>query len=241
MFLIDFFHFLCYNRGRRSVSGLNEKKKLLMKAAIVAALCIAAAILTIIYIVPLSQSLMSEAGRQSLCEKVQSYGVFAPLVFIPGGPVELVGGMLFGAILGTIYTVIGVLLGTFLVYLLVRCFGRPLVHFFVSEEKMERFVILRDEKRLEFWVFILFLIPGIPKDLLTYIVPLTKMNWLHFVLLATLARLPSLVGSVVIGDSLTDGRYWLCITICAIAAAAVFAGYQLRDRILERNHPERKE
>ena len=82
MFLIDFFHFLCYNRGRRSVSGLNEKKKLLMKAAIVAALCIAAVILTIIYIVPLSQALMSEAGRQSLCEKVQSYGVFAPLVFI---------------------------------------------------------------------------------------------------------------------------------------------------------------
>ena len=139
---------------------MNEKKKLLMKAAIVAALCIAAAILTIIYIVPLSQALMSEAGRQSLCEKVQSYGVFAPLVFIlimaaqivvafiPGGPVELVGGMLFGAILGTIYTVIGVLLGTFLVYLLVRCFGRPLVHFFVSEEKMEHFAILRDEKRL---------------------------------------------------------------------------------------------
>ena len=215
-----------------------------VKVLLILLLCLGLAVLTVKYITPLSRYLVTEEGREALCRKVESYGAFAPLVyiafmvfqiiiaFIPGGPLELVGGMLFGALWGTVYTVLGVLIGTLTVCLLVRLFGRPLVHFFVPEEKVQKFRILQDEKRLEFWVFILFLIPGIPKDLLTYIVPLTKLHWLHFVLLATLARLPSLVGSVLVGDSLTDGRYWLCIVICAVGAAAIFAGYQLKDRIL---------
>jgi uncharacterized membrane protein YdjX (TVP38/TMEM64 family) len=112
----------------------------------------------------------------------------------------------------------------------VKLFGRPLVHFFISEERMKRFSVLQSEEKLEFLVFILFLIPGIPKDLLTYIVPLTKMNGIRFIFISTLARLPALVASVFMGDSLSEGRYWLCIVIAVIAAVGTFAGFQMKHK-----------
>ncbi len=197
------------------------------------------------YAVPLTRLLVTEEGRAELCEWVEQFGFLAPVVFIllmalqiiiafiPGGPLELVGGMLFGGKLGLLYTVLGALLGTMTVYGLVKRFGRPLVSVFVNEEKMKKYRFLHDEKKLEFWVFFLFLIPGIPKDMLTYIVPLTSMQGKQFILLATLARFPALAASVLVGDSLAEGRYRMCVIICAVIAVLVFLGYQLKNRIMK--------
>lgn len=224
---------------------MKEKTKKIIKAAIVAVLLVGLAVLCVFYLVPLSKLLVTEEGRAYICERVESFGVLAPAVFtllmalqiviafIPGGPLELVGGMLFGGWLGLLVTTLGAVLGTLTVYALVRRFGKPLVNFFVSEEKASKFKILQDEKRLEFWVFILFLIPGIPKDLLTYLVPLTKMRGRDFILLSTIARFPSLAASVLVGDSLSDGRYWLSVTICAVAAIVTFIGYRLKNRFIK--------
>jgi len=86
-------------------------------------------------------------------------------------------------------------------------------------------------------VFILFLIPGIPKDLLTYLVPLTRIRGKQFLLLSNLGRFPSLAASVLIGDSLSDGRYWLTIVICAVAAVAAFIGYRVKHHLTKERHP----
>ncbi len=204
------------------------------------------AFLCIRYLLPLSHLLTTEEGRMEIGSAIEEYGIFAPLIFIgmmalqiviafiPGGPMELLGGMLFGSVRGILYSALGVLLGMFLVVLLVKCFGKPVVNFFLSEEQLERFSVLRDEKKLEFWVFILFLIPGIPKDLLTYVVPLTKISTVNFLFLATIARMPALVASVLIGDSLTKGNYVLCIIVCAVAAVLAFAGFRLKSVLMEK-------
>lgn len=222
-----------------------ERIRFLIKMILIAAVTVLVIYLSVRYLVPMSRLLATEEGRLQISQRVESYGFFAPLVFsglmalqiviafIPGGPLELVAGMLFGGIKGTIFTTIGAVAGTALVYLLVKAFGRPLVHFFISEERMQKFSILNDEKRLEFWVFVLFLIPGIPKDLLTYIVPLTKMRPLHFIILANIARFPAIIASVFMGDSISDGRYWLCIVIACVAALAAFIGFRLKTSILK--------
>ena len=220
---------------------MNEKTKRIIKIVILIVVIAAATVLCI----PFVHLLTKEEGRAEICERVRSFGIFAPLVFmllmaaqvviafVPGGPLELIGGMLFGSWLGLLVTVLGAFLGTLSVYLLVRRFGKPLVDFFVSEEKAKRFKVLQDEEKLEFWVFVLFLIPGIPKDLLTYLVPLTRIRGRHFLLLSTLARFPSLAASVLVGDSLSEGRYWLTVGICAAAAVLMFIGLGLRNRILK--------
>ena len=207
-----------------------------------------AGFLCIRYAIPLTKLLATEEGRELICEKVEGYGVFAPLVFvflmalqiviafIPGGPLELIGGMLFGGWLGLLCTVVGAVLGTVAVFFLVKRFGRPLVLIFVSEEKLQRFKFLQDEEKLELWVFILFLIPGIPKDMLTYLVPLTPMKGKHFIPLSVLARFPSLAASVLVGDSLADGRYRMCIIICVVAAVVCFAGYRLKNHLMHQKN-----
>ncbi len=200
------------------------------------------------FLMPLCQMLGTAQGREQLAALIERAGIFAPLLFlglmamqiviafIPGGPLEITAGVLFGGWLGTILTVTGAFLGTLLVYHLVKKFGRPLVSCFVSEKKMKHYAFLEEEDKLEFWVFVLFLIPGIPKDLLTYIMPLTKVDEKQFLILSTLARFPALMASVLIGDSLSEGRYWLCVIIACISATALFAGFQLKKHILkERN------
>lgn len=220
---------------------MNERTKSIIKLLILAAVLILVTVLCI----PFMHLLVSEEGRAELCEKVQSYGIFAPIVFmalmalqvvvafIPGGPLELVGGMLFGGTVGLLVTVLGAFLGTLCVFGLVRLFGKPLVDFFVPEEKAAKFKILQDEEKLEFWVFVLFLIPGIPKDLLTYLVPLTRIKARDFLLLSTAGRFPSLAASVLVGDSLSDGRYWLAVGICAAAAVLAFIGLWIRNRVIK--------
>lgn len=226
-----------------------EQKPLKIIAVVLVAVIIV--LLCIRYAVPLTRLLLTEEGRTDLCERVEQFGFFAPVIFIllmalqiviafiPGGPLELVGGMLFGGKLGLLYTVLGALIGTMLVYGLVKRFGRPLVNVFVNEEKMQKFRFLQDEKKLEFWVFFLFLIPGIPKDVLTYIIPLTPMRGKQFILLATLARFPALAASVLVGDSLAEGRYRMCVIICVVIAILVFVGYQLKNRMMKEKGDKR--
>lgn len=213
-----------------------------------------AVFLCVRYAVPFCQLLATENGMELICQRVEEYGIFAPLVFIllimlqivvafiPGGPLEVIAGMLFGGVKGLLYTSAGVLLGTLLVYTLVRKFGRPIVDFFVSEKDMKHLRLLEDEDKLEFWVFLLFLIPGIPKDLLTYVVPLTALEGKKFLLISLLARFPSLAASVLVGDSLSDGRYHICVAICIVTAIAVFIGFRVRNHITK-NHltKEKKE
>ncbi len=222
---------------------MKDTTKKWIRIAVIAVLVLVLAVLSVKYFVPLSKLLATQEGRDAICEKVRSYGVFAPVVFvllmalqiviafIPGGPLELIGGMLFGSWLGLLVTVLGALLGTLTVYVLVRRFGKPLVDFFVPEEKTAKFKILQDEEKLEFWVFILFLIPGIPKDLLTYFVPLTKIRGRDFILISTAARFPSLAASVLVGDSLSQGRYLLAVCICAAAGILAFIGIRLKQHL----------
>ncbi len=225
-----------------------EKKKNFLKIILILILAAVILFLGIRYFIPLCTLLGTEQGRTELAEMIEKAGIFAPLVFllmmalqiviafIPGGPLEITAGVLFGGWLGIFLTVTGAFLGTLFVYSLVKKFGRPMVNVFIEEEKIKKFSVLEDEDKLEFWVFILFLIPGIPKDLLTYIVPLTKIQGKQFLLLSTLARFPALTASVLMGDSLSDGKYGLCIAIACIGAVATFAGFQIKKHILKEKH-----
>ena len=115
------------------------------------------------------------------------------VAFIPGEPIEIISGMLFGSMMGFFLCMIGIVIGTVLVFYLVRWLGEPLVSAFVNSEKLKKYKILNDEKRLESLVFILFLIPGTPKDVLTYLVPLTKIRPKKYFVYSSIARIPSVI------------------------------------------------
>ena len=181
-------------------------------------------------------------------EFLASYGAVSALIYIllqaaqiviaviPGEVVQIAGGYAFGTILGTLYAVTGTVLGTLIVFFATRLLGYSLVRTFVPQTKLDRFNFLMNNPKSEIAIFILFLIPGVPKDALTYAAGLTPIKPLRFVLICTIARFPGLWGSAYIGANLQEKNY-LVVWILSLAALVLFAaGLLMKDKIIDRLH-----
>ncbi len=147
------------------------------------------------------------------------------IAFVPGEPLEIGAGYAFGAIEGTILCVIGITLGSLLVFAMVRKFGIKLVEVFFTYEKIKSAKFLQNEKKLALITFLMFFLPGTPKDLLTYILGLTKIQNRRFVLIASIARLPSVVTSTIGGSLLGTEKYMFAIIVFAITLIISIIGW----------------
>ncbi|MCD8345990.1 MAG: VTT domain-containing protein [Oscillospiraceae bacterium] len=196
--------------------------------------------------IPLVKLLSTDEGREMLEAIVERNVVLGVIVYlllqmlqvvvalIPGGVIQILGGVLFGNFWGPVLCFLGILLGTVLVFSAVRKFGMPLVEAFVDGKGIKRFAFLNDDKKLEATVFILFLIPGMPKDALTYIVPLTKIKPSRFFFLSMLARTPAIILSTVFGTSLSDGNLITAVILFAVVAVLGLVGILFKDKIIEK-------
>ena len=135
---------------------------------------------------------------------VAATAVQVVIAFIPGELLEQVAGYLFGSYLGAALSLLGGVLGSVLVLLIVRRFGRQLVYAIYPKEKIDEVSFLRSGKKRNFLTTLVFFIPGTPKDLLTYVVGLTDMPISTYLLLTTPARIPSILMSTVSGDLIAD-------------------------------------
>ena len=147
------------------------------------------------------------------------------LAFIPGELIEIASGYAFGTWMGGLICWTGIMLGSVITLLLVKRFGRPFVEVFQSAKKLESMALLRDKKRRGALTFLLFLIPGIPKDFWTYIVGLTDMKVSDYVILTGIARIPSIIMSTAGGDAAGLGKFGSAVQIMLITAAVSAAGY----------------
>ena len=162
----------------------------------------------------------------------QDQGLLAPLVYllmvalqvivaiIPGEPFELCAGFAFGSVWGTLVRIGGIVLGSTVIYLLVRKWGVKLVEVFFSREKINSLRFLRSARKRNTLIFLLMMIPGTPKDLLTWFVGLTEMKLSEWMVIAAVARIPSVVSSVVGGSLIAEEQY-LFATIVLIVTAAI--------------------
>ena len=169
---------------------------------------------------------------------IQILQVFVAI--IPGEFVEMGLGLSFGFIEGTIICLAGVGLASALVFTLVKIWGVKLVELFVEKEKIESLRFINSEKKLNTLVFVLFLIPGTPKDLLTYFVPLTKMKLSEFLFISMFARIPSVVSSTIGGDFFGNGKYLEGALLFVATGAISLLGILIYRKILAKYH-ERKE
>lgn len=153
------------------------------------------------------------------------------VAFIPGEPLEIGAGYAFGAVWGTILCIIGTLIGSALVFLFVRRFGTRAVSVFYSPEKIHSMRWIRNTKRLKTILFILFIIPGTPKDVFTYMAGLTKISLSHFLLISMIARIPSIVTSTVGGNALGRGNYLFAVIVFAATLAVSAIGVLIYRKI----------
>lgn len=187
---------------------------------------------------PLLTMVDSPVAFRVLVEEKGLYArfLFVCLVFvqvvvalIPGEPLEICAGIAFGGMEGTLLCLLGIFLGSAVIFLLVRKLGVRLVEVFFSVEKIRSLHFLQNEKRLDRVLFLIMMIPGTPKDLLSYFVPLTKISLGHWLALTTFARIPSVVTSTVGGDALGEKNYLFAAIVFAVTCLISLAGAVLFD------------
>ena len=146
------------------------------------------------------------------------------LAFLPGEPVELASGYALGFFEGTAACLAASAIGTSIIYLAVRRWGRRVVDLFFDQGYFERFDWLHRTRRLELIMLVVFLIPGTPKDFLTYFAGLTDMRFGTVLAIATFGRIPSIVTSTIVASSFASGDYGLLVGALAIAALLIVGG-----------------
>lgn len=148
---------------------------------------------------------------------------------IPGEPVEIMAGALYGTLGGMIICLVGVLIGSVLIYCFMHFLGaNPL-----EGEKFQKYRFLQEPRRVETLVFLLFLVPGTPKDILLYLAPFLPMRPKRFFMLSTLARIPSVVSSTFAGATLARGQFGLMIAVFLVTGAAGLVGILCHDRLIK--------
>lgn len=212
------------------------KKKSKMFKIIITVISLVALVAILMYFIPIIKNLITPEGRIEFKNKINELGVLGVLlifalqliqiflIIIPGEPLELLAGMCYGALGGTIFIMISSAIVTILIMLLVRMFGRKFVYEFFAEEKikkLENSKMFKNPKRLEWIMIILFVIPGTPKDLLVYIAALLPIDPLKFIVISTFARMPSIISSTLAGSTLANGKWGATIIIYAITFSII--------------------
>ncbi len=155
---------------------------------------------------------------------VFGFGILAPIIFIliiilqvlfapiPGQVAGLAGGYIFGAFWGTAYSMVGLIIGSLIVFYLARKLGRPFVEKVVDKKTLKKFDKIIKKKGLPL-LFIIYLLPGLPDDLVCYIAGLTNIKIKNLVLVSAIGRLPGFVVLSLVGAGLASQNSTLSIIL----------------------------
>ena len=225
--------------GKRNL----DRSAILKFAGLVAFVVLIAIIVAIMW--PYIADVFTEGGVERLVERVRNAGPAGVLMLIgmqllqiivaviPGEVVQLAAGLMYGPFFGSLIILVGCVMSSAIVYLLVHALGAPFVQSMVPTEYLEKFRKFEKSGKLDIVVFVLFLIPAMPKDVFTYLVPLTDMKMGRFLLLSNVARIPGIVASTYVAHGLSEGQMVGPIIIVAIVAVAAVIAVLFRDKIMD--------
>ena len=204
------------------------KNKIWLAAAVFVFAAVMIAVTIIIF--PYIQKLCDPASRRDFQNWAGAFGTaafFAALglqilqivvAFLPGEPVEILCGALFGTWGGLFVCMLGCVIASALVFIISKKLGMPLLNKMFGQ-KMKRFRFLNDSSQIESVTFLLFLIPGTPKDPLTYLAGVSPIKLSRFLLISTIARIPSIVTSTFVGANVQNGNFALSAVMFFVTAA----------------------
>ena len=226
---------------------MNKKEKVIniVKISIICLLIITAITLIIIYL-PNIYKLIDKDNQDNLINKIRNKGINGWFIFlliqilqvvisfIPGEPIEVIGGVIYGAFGGLLTCMLGCLIGSMIVYFLSLKIGKSFIKLFLKEKDFNEVKFLKNEKRVEELVFIFYFIPGTPKDIITYLAPYTKIKPLKFFLISTFARIPSIITSTWAGSSISKNNWGLTIGVFLGTFLIALLGLLIRQKIFNK-------
>lgn len=185
-------------------------------------------------------------------EYITSYGNFSIYVFIfmqiiqviaffiPGEIVQIAGGYIFGTVLGSILSLTGISIGSSIIYFISNRFGKPFIEKFISEKRVnfvQKALKLGSKKIV---IFLLYLIPGLPKDILGYVSGISDINYKSYISYSTLGRVPGIVISAYFGSKMFEKEKTTIIVIATIMSALFIFGVIKGEKIFKNIMTKRK-
>lgn len=179
---------------------------------------------------------------------ILSYDYFGVLIFvaiqvlqvivaaIPGEVIQIAGGYIYGTLYGSLYLIIGVIMGGIIAFYCARLLGFPLMKKLIPHDKFTKLNQVMQNKKADLAIFMLFLLPGLPKDFLVYIGGLTPIKVTRFIFISTVARLPALIVSAHIGDNLQEKKYSSVLILSAAVVILFISGWIYREKLIETIH-----
>ena len=213
---------------------------------ILAGISLAVVVLLVVFVTLFVSRWLSSFSREDFRDYVRAFGALAPAVMlglqilqvfialIPGELVESAAGFILGPWLGTLVCYLGIALASALILTLTRRCGVKLVEVFISREKINELRFLSTEQKRNALIFLLFFIPGTPKDLLTYFVGLTDIKLGTFLLLSMVARIPSVLTSTFGGHLLGEARYLGAVILYGVTGLLSLLGMAGYHRYLKK-------
>ena len=188
--------------------------------------------------------------KHFMAATLRQWGVLAPLVFIviqalqviiapiPGEVTGLLGGFIFGQWLGFFYSTLGLTAGSLFAFWVGRRLGAPYVRRLVSSQVWERigFIVEAEGAIL---CFVIYLIPGLPKDIVCYLFGISPMPFWIFAVVSTVARIPGTWVSSYFGAHVAEQQYLYAIAFLAVVVALCLPLYYYRERFIKRLHKPR--
>jgi len=187
------------------------------------------------------------SNREQLVEMLRSAGIRGPLVcigvqfvqvvifVIPGEITQFAAGYVFGAWLGFLYSVSGIMLGAAFNFGFARVVGRPTLERLIHRSTLDKVDRALNNAKGKSALFLLFLLPGMPKDAMSYGAGLSNINMIEFIVVSGLARSPALLASILLGSQAYRQDYTAMVLTAGLVVVAVGA-YYLYER--QRNKKE---
>lgn len=153
------------------------------------------------------------------------------ICIIPGQWLQFAAGYIYGFWLGYLLSLVGAAIGTVFTYYIARFLGHDAMHLIFGEEKIHQMLNTLNSKKAVVLVFLIFLIPGVPKDLCNYVAGLSEMKLKRFMVVSLIGRSPGMMGSLLIGLSIVSGKYVGAGVIAAVAVILFVLGIIFRRKI----------
>lgn len=219
---------------------MEEKKKISFVKIILLIFVVIAFIGMIAYLFPVMKNLSTHEGQIAFKQKIDDSGMlgflillglqFAQifLVIVPGEPLEILVGMCYGAIGGTLFCLFSVAISTVVVFGLVRRLGKKVIYQSFDKKKIDRIEkskIFQNPKKIELILAMCFAITGAPKDILVYIGGLLPIKPLRFIVISTFFRLPSIVSSTIVGEFFSEGNWKVSMIVYGITFALTILSF----------------
>ena len=174
------------------------------------------------------EALFKEYKAQSVFIYIGSQILQIVICIIPGQWLQFAAGYMYGFWLGYLYSLIGAFLGSVLTYYIAKILGHDAMHLIFGEEKIKSMLETLNSKKA---VVLVFLIPGVPKDLCNYVAGLSEMKLKPFLIVSLIGRSPGMMGSLLIGRQIYTGGYVSAAVIAAVAVVLFVLGLIFRKKI----------